>query len=153
MSTDPTRPLPTSPDDGTAPDITTGHVAADHTPDHSPAETATTDHVADDAARAAGADETVGTYVPSAAAASAYPPPAWMPPVDPPREVSTSVRSSTIVWGAILVVAGVVLGASAAGLSLDVGLVAIVALAGAGVALLVGALTSALRRSRRERAN
>lgn len=131
MSTDPTQPLPTTPDDGA---------------------TATSATSATSAAEPA-VDEALGTtgYVPSAEAASAYPPPAWTPPVAPPREISTSVRSSTIVWGAILVVAGVVLAASAAGFTLDVGLVAIVALAGAGVALLVGALTSTLRRNRRER--
>ena len=82
--------------------------------------------------------------------APAGPTPAGPAPAGPaPREVSTAVRSSTIVWGAILVVAGVVLAAVAAGWSLDLGLVAIVALAGAGVALLVGALTSTLRKDRR----
>lgn len=116
MSTDPTQPLPATPED---------------LPDEP------------------GAGPT--GYVPSDEAANAYPPPAWTPPAAPPREVSTSVRTSTIVWGAILVVAGIVLAASAAGYTLDVGLVAIVALAGAGIALLVGALTSSVRKGRRNR--
>ncbi|QIK82803.1 hypothetical protein [Sanguibacter sp. HDW7] len=181
MSIDPTQPLPTTPDkdatsapetdetvvlepvlDGSTDDLPAdGDVFpdGDALPDASmtsPADPAAGATFADGSApdaRATGAAPDAGTtgYVPSAEAAGAYPPPAWTPPADPPREVSTSVRSSTIVWGAILVVAGVVLAASAAGFTLDVGLVAIVALAGAGLALLVGALTSALRRNRRER--
>ena len=173
MSIDPTQPLPTTPDkDATsapetdetvvlepALDGSTDGLPADGgvSPDGDALPDASTSPLADPAAEAPtfadgpAPDARTTGYVPSAEAAGAYPPPAWTPPADPPREVSTSVRSSTIVWGAILVVAGVVLAASAAGFSLDVGLVAIVALAGAGLALLVGALTSALRRNRRER--
>ena len=140
MTTDPTQPLPVTPDDTVTPQVT--ETADDTMADDTPR---TVPGVEPDAPSAG--------YTPSAEAASAYPPPAWTaPPADAPREVSTSVRTGTIVWGAILVVAGVVLAASAAGLTLDLGLVAIVALAGAGVALLAGALTTSVRRSRRERA-
>ena len=133
MTTDPTQPLPVTPDDT----VTAADTLAADTPRTVPG--------VERAAPPAGSP-------PSAEAASAAPPPAWTaPPADAPREVSTSVRTGTIVWGAILVGAGVVRAASAAGLTLDLGLVAIVALAGAGVALLTGALTTSVRRSRRER--
>lgn len=124
MTTDPTQPLPQAQALPTTPDST--GPAATTTPPADPATEPVTE--------------------PSEPTATPH---AWTPPEPPaPREVSTSVRTSTIVWGAILVVAGIVLASAAAGFSLDVGLVAIVALAGAGVALLVGALTSSVRKNR-----
>jgi len=76
---------------------------------------------------------------------------AWTPSAPPPREprpVSTAVRTSTIVWGAILVVAAVVVLASAAGMTLDLELVGIFVLGGAGLALLVGTVATQARRKR-----
>lgn len=70
------------------------------------------------------------------------------PYVPEPRPVSTAVRTSTIVWGAILVVAAVVVLAAAAGMTLDLELVGIFVLGGAGVALLVGTVATQARRHR-----
>lgn len=118
MSTDPTQPLPAT---GPTPDGPTDGTATSGTAAYDAPTPAT-------GPGAAWTTATAGTR--------------------PEREVSTSVRTGTIVWGAILVVAAVVLGAAAAGYRLDLGLVAIVALAGAGVALLVGSLVSAVRKGR-----
>ena len=76
---------------------------------------------------------------------------AWMPSSPAPREprpVSTAVRTSTIVWGAILVVAAIVVLATAAGMTLDLELVGIFVLGGAGLALLVGTVATQARRQR-----
>ena len=65
-----------------------------------------------------------------------------------PRPVSTAVRTSTIVWGAILVVAAIVVLATAAGMTLDLELVGIFVLGGAGLAILVGTVATQARRQR-----
>ncbi len=88
---------------------------------------------------------TTGGYAPGA------PTGAWMPSSPAPREprpVSTAVRTSTIVWGAILVVAAIVVLATAAGMTLDLELVGIFVLGGAGLALLVGTVATQARRQR-----
>lgn len=60
-------------------------------------------------------------------------------------------RPTTIVWGMVLVAVGALVLAEAAGASLDLQLVAIVGLAVAGAALLVGAVVAATRGHRRGR--
>ncbi|MCA5892580.1 hypothetical protein LEP48_04325 [Isoptericola sp. NEAU-Y5] len=72
--------------------------------------------------------------------------PARTAPVKPP--VSSGPRSSTIVWGFLVVAFGVGLLANAAGARIDIELAAIVLLAAAGVLLVVGSAVSALRRRR-----
>lgn len=57
-------------------------------------------------------------------------------------------RVGTVVWGLVLVALGAGVVGIAAGARLDVGLAAIIVLAGAGVALLVGSLLAGLRRDR-----
>ena len=57
-------------------------------------------------------------------------------------------RVSTVVWGLVVTALGVVVLATAGGARIDLGLAAIVLLAGAGVALLIGSLAAAGRRGR-----
>ncbi|MBU4336349.1 MAG: hypothetical protein KJ548_07225 [Actinobacteria bacterium] len=57
-------------------------------------------------------------------------------------------RVSTVVWGLVVTALGVGVIALATGSTIDVGLAAIVLLAGAGVALLIGSLTAGMRRNR-----
>jgi hypothetical protein len=61
-------------------------------------------------------------------------------------EVARGVRVGTVVWGLVVVVAGVLLAAAAAGVVFDVQLAVIATVALAGVALVVGSLVSAGRR-------
>lgn len=122
---DETQPLPVTPAGTTSPSNATS--------------AASSDAPATGTAGAAGTPRAAGA--PGAAwAASPYLP--------EPRPVSTAVRTSTIVWGAILVVAAVVVLATAAGMTLDLELVGIFALGGAGVALLVGTIATQARRRR-----
>lgn len=116
---DETQPLPVTPAGTTSPSNTTPAAASD-----APATGAT------GATAATGAAWAASPYLPE------------------PRPVSTAVRTSTIVWGAILMVAAVVVLATAAGMTLDLELVAIFALGGAGVALLVGTIATQARRRR-----
>lgn len=60
-----------------------------------------------------------------------------------------AVRLSTVVWGAILLAIGGTLLAIAAGATVDLQLALIVGLGLAGLALLVGSLVAAVRRSNR----
>ncbi|MFE5336224.1 hypothetical protein ACFQ8E_09970 [Isoptericola sp. NPDC056573] len=69
-------------------------------------------------------------------------------PVDEPH-ASTGPRSSTIVWGFLVVAFGVGLVANAAGAHIDIELAAIVLLAAAGALLVIGSVVSAVRRRRR----
>ncbi|MBU4213462.1 MAG: hypothetical protein KJ792_02250 [Actinobacteria bacterium] len=57
-------------------------------------------------------------------------------------------RVATVVWGLVVTALGVGVIALATGSTIDFGLAAIVLLAGAGVALLIGSLTAGLRRGR-----
>jgi len=57
-----------------------------------------------------------------------------------------SPRVGTVVWGLVLAVLGVGVLAWAAGREIDLDVAAIVLVAGAGVALLVGSLVSGMRR-------
>lgn len=57
-------------------------------------------------------------------------------------------RVSTVVWGLVVTALGVVVLATAAGARVDLGVAAIVLLAGAGIALLIGSLAAAGRRDR-----
>jgi hypothetical protein len=66
----------------------------------------------------------------------------------PPPPAQSGPRVATVVWGLVLVALGAGVVAVAGGAHLDVGLAAIVVLAGAGVALLVGSLVAGLRRDR-----
>jgi hypothetical protein len=56
------------------------------------------------------------------------------------------VRIGTIVWGLVIAAIGVLVLALAAGATIDSGLAVIGLLAGSGIALLIGALVSAVRR-------
>lgn len=55
-------------------------------------------------------------------------------------------RPSTVVWGVLVMAAGALLLSVAAGVPIDLGLAAILGLAGVGVALLISALIGAARR-------
>ncbi|GEA81015.1 hypothetical protein [Cellulomonas uda] len=66
-------------------------------------------------------------------------------PVRPERDVRAP-RVGTVVWGLVLAVLGVGVLAWAAGRQIDVDVAAIVLVAGAGVALLVGSVVSGVRR-------
>ncbi|MCL2595201.1 MAG: hypothetical protein FWD83_06740 [Promicromonosporaceae bacterium] len=89
---------------------------------------------------------------------SGYEPPVvttatWAPPITNPKPpVSTIPRSSTIVWGLIVLAVGIVVIAAAAGASFDMGL-AMISLIGAAGLLLIGAsaLGSIRRKSRPNR--
>ncbi len=56
------------------------------------------------------------------------------------------VRIGTIVWGLVITAIGVLVLALVAGATIDSGLAVIGLLAGSGIALLIGALVSAVRR-------
>ncbi|EYR62676.1 hypothetical protein N866_06285 [Actinotalea ferrariae CF5-4] len=66
------------------------------------------------------------------------------------RPIARGVRVGTVVWGVVVIVAGAMLAAAAAGLVLDVQLAVIATVALAGVGLVVGSLVSAGRRRTRE---
>lgn len=61
-------------------------------------------------------------------------------------EIARGVRVGTIVWGLVVIVAGALLAAAAAGVVFDVQLAVIVTVALAGIALVVGSVVSAGRR-------
>jgi hypothetical protein len=79
-----------------------------------------------------------------ASATAHTPEPGEMPPT-PPRE-HRSPRTSTIVWGFIVLAVGIVTISVAAGAALDLGLVLIWLLAAAGAVLVVASLAGAARR-------
>jgi len=85
----------------------------------------------------------------SAAAPQAAAVPVAVPVATVSEPASTGPRSSTIVWGFLVIAFGVGLMAIAAGAHLDVELAAIVLLAAAGVLLVIGSAVSAGRRRRR----
>lgn len=60
-----------------------------------------------------------------------------------------TTRVGTIVWGVALLAVAAVLMAVAAGATIDIELAVIIGLAIAGVALVIGSLVTAARRSRR----
>lgn len=64
--------------------------------------------------------------------------------------VRTGPRTGTIVWGLLILAAGVGLLAQAAGASIDLELAAIVLMGAAGALLVVGSLVSGARRRRAE---
>jgi hypothetical protein len=68
-------------------------------------------------------------------------------PAGYPAPEPNAPRVSTVVWGLVLVALGIGVVGAAAGATIDVGLAAIVLLAGAGVALLIGSLIAAARRT------
>lgn len=67
----------------------------------------------------------------------------------PERPVSKTPRPATIVWGFIVLAIGLGSLASALGQTIDFGLAAIWLLSGAGLALVLAAVGSALRKSAR----
>lgn len=120
-STDPTEELAMDPD-------TPGRSRLDSTP--------STSRAADDAAPWSAPTGTT----PSGATARATTTP----------ESARGPRVRTVVWGVVVIVAGALLAAAAAGAVLDVQLAVIVTVALAGVALVVGSLVSAGRRRTRD---
>ena len=71
-----------------------------------------------------------------------------MPGTEP--EIKRHVRVGTMVCGAFLVAAAVIIIAVAAGATIDVELTIIIGLAVAGVALVIGSIFAGMRRSRRQ---
>lgn len=69
-------------------------------------------------------------------------------PVAPVERPERGPRVGTVVWGLVLAVLGVGVLAWAGGRHIDVDVAAIVLVAGAGVALLVGSIVSGARRRR-----
>jgi hypothetical protein len=83
--------------------------------------------------------------------ATAEPPapaPAPSPTAPVEREISTTLRVGTVVWGLVLAIIGAGVIAIAAGASVDFELAAIGLLALAGLALVVGSVVTAARRKR-----
>ena len=80
--------------------------------------------------------------------ASAPPTPAPTPAIQH-RPVSTSLRVSTLVWGFVIMALGGLILAVGIGARMDMGLVVISTLAGAGLLLIAGSLVAALARSRK----
>ncbi|MCL2466133.1 MAG: hypothetical protein FWF02_05020 [Micrococcales bacterium] len=66
---------------------------------------------------------------------------------EPETASAPRVRTSTIIWGLVLAACGGAVVAAATGHHFDVGLVAIVVLAAAGLAVLVTSLVRGARRS------
>ncbi|PWD50394.1 hypothetical protein C8046_06755 [Serinibacter arcticus] len=70
---------------------------------------------------------------------------------EPPREIAHGPRPGTVVWGLIVIGAGIVAIVAATDVALDLELTAIVGLAVAGALLLVTALVSSARHRGRSR--
>lgn len=66
-------------------------------------------------------------------------------PQSPPRP-DRGPRATTVLWGVLVVAAGVLLVITATGMAIDVQLAVIIGLSAAGVALLVATVVGALRR-------
>ncbi len=77
----------------------------------------------------------------------ADPAPAWTPPPAPP--VKTTPRTSTIVWGFVILAIGIGVLSVVAGATIDVGLAMIWLLAAAGAVLVVASIAGAARRRNR----
>ncbi|MCK0118086.1 hypothetical protein MWU57_13685 [Isoptericola sp. S6320L] len=82
-------------------------------------------------------------------ARSADPAPATDVPAGSPPLVRSGPRTTTIVWGLVVVAIGVGLLARSAGATIDVELAAILLLGAAGLLLVVGSVAGGVRRRRR----
>lgn len=69
-------------------------------------------------------------------------------PQSPEGTDSRGPRVGTVVWGLVVIALGAGVIALATGSTIDLGLAAIVLLAGAGLALLIGSLAAGLRVNR-----
>ncbi len=134
---DPTETLTT--EVPTTEDLTSETLATENLP----GETLTTEVPASTAPTGAAADEGISTTPP--ATASDPPVAAQAAEVERPER---GPRVGTVVWGLVLAVLGVGVLAWAGGRRIDVDVAAIVLVAGAGVALLIGSIISGTRRRR-----
>lgn len=85
----------------------------------------------------------------SAGSAGSAGPGTWSGSGRAPEGAGAGVRTSTVVWGVLVLLVSALVLASVIGWSIDVQLAGIIALATAGVLLLLGALGSAVRARRR----
>ncbi|MCR6704147.1 MAG: hypothetical protein NVV66_05480 [Cellulomonas sp.] len=134
---DPTETLTT--EVPTTEDLTSETLATENLP----GETLTTEVPASTAPTGAAADEGISTTPPATASDPQVA--AQAAEVERPER---GPRVGTVVWGLVLAVLGVGVLAWAGGRRIDVDVAAIVLVAGAGVALLIGSIISGTRRRR-----
>ena len=102
----------------------------------------------DDAARTRTPVHAMPDVVAPAVPAPETPAPPAPPPWQPPR-VRPEFRLHTVLWGLIVIAAGIVTLAAVAGVQMDPAVVAIGFLAAAGLTLILGSIAQSLRRARR----